>query len=348
MSILKATKYINSVVAPGLETIPDKSSFITYKNYLLRRDKVLKRDNEPPAKVAFDQSVTDLKDESKVCASGKKAVIDPKKLSFRQFMKALSEDNGKNGLGCGGGTPYVTYEDGKYCCAVKGLDDQQLFDYINILLNGAMANVDDTMFIKNREMIGSLIGERERLIAKYNSALNDTIVLPVKSEKSDHGKYTPYTSIYEWFDAASAQTDILKKNVRSDYDTGQVISDEVDAEFYNKQKELYKHNAEMRKRYSFPSEAPSRRGLPEEQKSTRHLPNYNDEGDLVDYEGDLVADPLVVEKDADKPKELTIAPKRGLQRSKRNRTIKRNRTRRRNRNKNGGSHKKITTRNKRK
>ena len=342
MSILKATKYINSVVAPGLETIPDKRSFITYKNYLLGRDNVLKRDNEPEAKVAFDQSVTDLKDESKVCASGKKAVIDPKRLSFRQFMTALSEDNGKNGLGCGGDTPYVTYEDGKYCCADKGLDDQQLFDYINILLNGAMANVDDTMFIKNREMIEYLIGERERLI-ENNSELIDTIVLPVKSEKSDDVKYTPYTSIYEWFDAASAQTDILKKIVRSDYDTGQVISDEVDAEFYKKQKDLYNSNAEMRKnpRYSFPSEAPIRRGLPEEQKSTRHLPNYNDEGDLV-------ADHLVVEKDADKPKELTIAPKRGLQKSKRNRTIKRNRTRRRNRNKNGGSRKKRTTRNKRK
>lgn len=322
--ILKATRYTNPVLSPGLETIPDKRSFITYKNHLLGRDNVLKRDNEPEAKVAFDQSVTDLKDESKVCASGKKAVIDPKRLSFRQFMTALSQDNGKNGLGCGGDTPYVTYEDGKYCCADKGLDDQQLFDYINILLNGAMANVDDTMFIKNREMIEYLIGERERLIAN-NSELNDTIVLPVKSEKSYDGKYTPYTSIYEWFDAASAQTDILKKIVRSDYDTGQVKSDEVDAEFYKKQKDLYNFNAEMRKnpRYSFPSEAPSRRGLPEEQKSMKQLPNYNDE-------------------DAEKPKELTIAPKRGLPTrglQKRNRTIKRNRTRRRNRNKNGGSRK---------
>ena len=343
MSILKAAKYTNPLLAPGLETIPDKRSFITYKNYLLGRDNKLKRNNEPDAMVAFDQSVTDLKDESKVCASGKKAVIDPKRLSYKQFMTALSEDNGKNGLGCGGDTPYVTYEDGKYCCADKGLDDQQLFDYINILLNGAMANVDDTMFIKNREMIEDLIGERERLIANKNSQLIDTIVLPINFEKLDDGKYTQYTSIDEWFKAASAKTYILKKNDRSDYDTGQVKSDEVDAEFYKKQKDLYNFNKKMRENpfYSFPSEAPSRRGLPEEQKSMKQLPNYNDEGDLV-------ADPLEVEKDADKPKELTIAPKRGLQRSKRNRTIKRNRTRRRNRNKNGGSSKKRTTRNKRK
>ena len=333
--ILKATKYTNPLLAPGLENTPDKKSYIAYMNHLISRDKLLTMDNEPLSKVAFDQSVTDLKDESKVCASGKKAVIDPKRLSFKQFLLALSEDNGKNGLGCGGDIPYVTYEDGKYCCAEEGLDDQQRLDYINILLNGAMANVDDTMFIKNREMIEYLIGERERLI-ENNSELIDTIVLPVKSEKSDDVKYTPYTSIYEWFDAASAQTDILKKIVRSDYDTGQVISDEVDAEFYKKQKDLYNSNAEMRKnpRYSFPSEAPSRRGLPEEQKSMKQLPNYNDE-------------------DAEKPKELTIAPKRGLptrglQPSKRNRTIKRNRTRRRNRNKNGGSRKKRTTRNNRK
>jgi hypothetical protein len=206
------------------------------------------------------------------------------------------------------------------------------------------------MFIKNRGMIEDLIGEREMLIANNNSQLIDTIVLPINFEKLDDGKYTQYTSIDEWFKAASAKTDILKKNDRSDYDTGQVKSDEVDAEFYKKQKDLYNFNKKMRENpsYSFPSEAPSRRGLPEEQKSMKQLPNYNDEGDLV-------ADPLEVEKDAEKPAETTIAPTRSLpvrslQRSKRNRTIKRNRTRRmnrkRNNSKNGGSSKKRTTRNK--
>lgn len=338
MSILKTPKYTNPVLAPGLETTSYKKEFITKMNDTLRRDKVLTRDNEPEAKVVFDQSVTDQKDESKVCASGKKAVIDPKRLSFKQFLLALSEDNGKNGLGCSDDTPYVTYEDEKYCCAAKGLDAKQRLDYINILLNGAMANVDDTMFIKNREIIEYLIGERERLI-ENNSGLMDTIVLPVKSEKSDDGKYTQYTSIDEWFNAASAQTDILQKIDRPDYDTGQVNSDEVDANFYKTQRYLYNYNDKMRKNplYYFPSEAPSRHGLPKEQ-SMKQLPNY--------------ADPL---EDAEKPKEPTIAPKRGLpprsgQISKRNRTIKRNRTRRRNRNKNGGSRKKKkrTTRNNRK
>jgi hypothetical protein len=338
MSILNTPKYTKRVLAPGLETTTSKKEFINKMNDTLRRDNLLVNTNEPRAdepradepraKVAFAQSVTDLKDETNVCASGKKAIINPKRLSFKQFMTALSEDNnGKNGLGCGGDTPYVTYEDGKYCCAEKGMTKQQYFDYINILLNGAMANVDDTMFIKNREMIEYLIGERERLIAN-DSELDDKIILPVNINTS-----VDYRSIDEWFEAASAQTELLKTSVRPDYDPNQQNFDKDDFEFAQNQKNLY----DKRKKtpsYYYPSEAPSRLGLPGKQKSMKQLPMFDDKKGLVENV------PLVV------------APRRGLVKDTKGtnglklggKTIKR----KRNNSKKGGSRKKRTTRNKRK
>ena len=316
-SILKSPTYVNRV-SPSLISTPFKKKLIDKMNESLTQDNLLVQNIEPHAKVAFDQSVSEQKHEAKVCASGKKAVIDPKKLSFSQFMKALSEDNGKNGLGCGGDTPYVTYEDGKYCCTDKGLDDQQLFDYINILLNGAMANVDDTMFIKNREMIEYLIKVRKHLISN-NKDLIDTIVLPVKSEKSDNGewKHTPYTEIDDWFNAASDRTDILKTSARPD-----------DFEFDKNQKEL--NSKRMTPIYYYPPDAPSRRGLPEKQGFIKQIPN---DDDIV---------PLV-----EKPLVTGVTPRRGLVKGTNGLKLG-GKTRRRKRNKNSGSRKKRTSRNKRK
>ena len=280
--ILKATKYTNPVLARSLETIPDKKSYIAYMNHLLPRDKLLVNDNEPDAKVAFDQSVSDQKDETKVCASGKKATIDPTKLSFMQFLQAVGIDNGKNGLGCGAEAPYVTYENGKYCCANKGIEDQDYFDYISILLNGAMANVDDTMFIKTIDIISYLLSERTRLLAKNGELIDDVIILPVNINRSVDGKYLDYTSVDEWFRTASAKTGMLKNTPRP-------MFVEPDMEFDKMQRDLGEYNYEKMRNpsYPFPIEAPSRRGLPEKQDSTRMLSNYDEDGNLVDGKSDV-------------------------------------------------------------
>ena len=307
--ILKAPKYTKPVPAPSLETIPDKKSYIAYMNHLLPRDKLLVNDNEPDAKVAFDQSVSDQKDETKVCASGKKANIDRSRLSFVQFLQAIGVDNGMNGLGCGAEAPYVTYENGKYCCADKGIEDQEYFDYINMLLNGAMSNVDDTMFINSIDIIRYLISERTRLLAK-NSELVDTIVLPVNINRSVDGQYFDYNSVDDWFRSASAKTGMLKNTPRP-------MFVEPDREFDKMQRDLAEYNYEkiQNPSYPFPSTAPSRRGLPDKQKSTRMLPNYDEDGHLVEDRSDsdsssAIGQDSVVEEQVAR----TAPPARGLKR----------------------------------
>ena len=308
--ILKAPKYTKPVPAPSLETIPDKKSYIAYMNHLLPRDKLLVNDNEPDSMVAFDQSVSDQKDETKVCASGKKANIDRSRLSFVQFLQAIGVNNGMNGLGCGAEAPYVTYENGKYCCADKGIEDQEYFDYINMLLNGAMSNVDDTMFINSIDIIGYLISERTRLLAK-NSELVDTIVLPVNINRSVDGQYFDYNSVDDWFRSASAKTGMLKNTPRP-------IFVEPDREFDKMQRDLAEYNYEkiQNPSYPFPTTAPSRRGLPEKQDSTRMLPNYDEDGHLVDANSDASSDGEESKESSQVEEQVarTAPPARGLKR----------------------------------
>lgn len=336
--ILKATKYKNPILDPGLgTTISDKKEYIAINNDIVSSNKLLVgKKNVPLAK--FDQSVSDQKDESKVCASGKKADIDRNKLSFIQFIRAIGVNNGKNKLGCGDyNPPYVTYENGKYCCSDKSITDQEYFDYINELLNGAMANVDDTMFKNNIQYIRLFITERTRLLEK-DPELVDTIILPVNVNESVDGEYNNYSSIEEWFDSSKKRTEDLDTMDRPDYDPEPGIPDDVDKEFDKVQFELASYNYDKFKNpsYHLPMIGPFSRGLLQPQKAMKNI---------IGVKPEEQKEPVKSESE-EKSVARPAPPTRGLKRG--GKTIKRKRKRKRNNSKKSGSSKKRTTRNNRK
>jgi hypothetical protein len=335
--ILKATKYNNPIIDPGLgTTISDKKEYIAINNDIVSSNKLLVGKKKIPL-AKFYQSVSDQKDESKVCASGKKADIDRNKLSFIQFIKAIGLNNGKNKLGCGDyNPPYVTYENGKYCCSDKSITDQEYFDYINELLNGAMANVDDTMFKNNIQYIRLFITERKRLLEK-DPELVDTIILPVNVNEFVNGEYNNYSSIEEWFDSSIKRTEDLDKMDRPDYDPEPGIPDDVDKEFDNIQVELASYNYDKFKNpsYTLPRVGPFSRGLLQPQKAMKNIIGVNSE---QQEESSVNSDVK------EQPVARSAPPARGLKRG--GKSIKRNR--KRNNSKKGGSRKKRTTRNNRK
>jgi len=165
-----------------------------------------------------DESMTARFDEESVssqkvrpCRSGRKANIDPELISYRQFLNAIGTDNGREGLGCGDKFPYVTYEDGKYCCAEDGMTNQQLLDYINMLLDSAMTNTNDAMFQRNLGNIQIIIGERNRLLA-LDPNLVDNIVLP-----TNPNTHVAYNNVNEWLEASIARSNALKYDPRHMY-----------------------------------------------------------------------------------------------------------------------------------
>jgi len=146
------------------------------------------------------------------CRSGRKANIDPELISYRQFLIAIGTNNGREGLGCGDKFPYVTYEDGKYCCATDGMSNQQLLDYINItLLESAMSNTNDAMFQRNLGNIQIIIGERNRLLA-LDPNLVDNIVLPINPNTR-----VAYNNVNEWLEASNARSNALQGDLRHMY-----------------------------------------------------------------------------------------------------------------------------------
>ena len=153
-----------------------------------------------------ESSVSRQKDQP--CRSGRKANINPALISYRQFLNAIGTNNGLGGLDCGGEFPYVTYEDGKYCCAKDGMTNQQLLDYINMLLDSAMTNTNDAMFQRNLGNIQIIIGERNRLLA-LGSELRDNIVLPTNPNTR-----SAYNNVNEWLEASIARSNGLKYDPR--------------------------------------------------------------------------------------------------------------------------------------
>jgi hypothetical protein len=160
-----------------------------------------------------ESSVSRQKDQP--CRSGRKANINPELISYRQFLNAIGSNNGLGGLGCGDEFPYVTYEDGKYCCAKDGMTNQQLLDYINMLLESAMSNTNDAMFQRNLGNIQIIIGERNRLLA-LGSELRDNIVLPTNPNTNPNTSVA-YNNVNEWLEASIARSNALKYDPRHMY-----------------------------------------------------------------------------------------------------------------------------------
>lgn len=123
-------------------------------------------------RINFDNTVED----QKRCNPGPNVVFDNRKNSPVKFGQYLINYNREGSLGCGPGK-YPMYRDGKYCCEDNIMNDQDLFDYINSLLQSA-TEMSDSMFQSNAENISFLINEcRDHLIDK-NPSLIDKLKIP--------------------------------------------------------------------------------------------------------------------------------------------------------------------------
>jgi hypothetical protein len=261
----------------------------------------------------FDESsVSRQKDE--VCMSRRKANINPAHIPYRQFLNAIGTNNGLEGLGCGDEFPYVTYEDGKYCCAKDGMTNQQLLDYINMLLESAMSNTNDAMFQGNLGNIQIIIGERNRLLA-LGSELRDNIVLPTNPNTR-----SAYNNVNEWLEASIARSNGLKYDPRRT--TGYPPEEFSHSEFDSTPQKVPLSSSNIKAMNAI------------------SVANYNER---------ILNEKEVMKKKQQQPAKFK-PPSRPSKASEKGggKTIKRNRTRRRNRNKKVGSRKKRTTRKNRK
>lgn len=123
----------------------------------------------------------------KKCKHGN--VVFPKNaLPFYSFLQHYDVEGS---LGCGEGK-FPQYKDGKYCCFDRRFTDQELLDYINLLLESAISNVGITAFEKNEDLIRFLILHRKNLLER-NPDLIDTFDMPEDSGV-DRNQY-----IEDWF-----------------------------------------------------------------------------------------------------------------------------------------------------
>ena len=135
-------------------------------------------------KISFnDESILS----QKKCKHGN--VVFPKNaLPFYSFLQHYDVEGS---LGCGEGK-FPQYKDGKYCCFDRRFTDQELLDYINLLLESAISNVGITAFEKNKDLIRLLIFHRKNLLER-NPDLIDTFDIPEESGV-DRNQY-----IEDWF-----------------------------------------------------------------------------------------------------------------------------------------------------
>uniref|UniRef100_A0A6C0D7J2 Uncharacterized protein n=1 Tax=viral metagenome TaxID=1070528 RepID=A0A6C0D7J2_9ZZZZ len=123
-------------------------------------------------RIKFDDATED----QKRCNPGPNVVFNKRKDAPVKFVQYLTNYNREGSLGCGPGK-YPMYRDGKYCCEDNIMNDQDLFDYINGLLQSA-TEMSPSVFQSNKDKIFFLIDEcRERLF-EHNPTLIDKLVIP--------------------------------------------------------------------------------------------------------------------------------------------------------------------------
>jgi hypothetical protein len=120
-------------------------------------------------KLKFDEESIRQKN----CIPGPNVIFPKNAVPFSTF---ISNYNKEGSLGCGPGK-YPQYTDGKYCCTDRMFTKQELLDYINFLLEGAITNVSDTAFLKYQTEIDYILKLRFKLLVK-NPQLIDNLEVP--------------------------------------------------------------------------------------------------------------------------------------------------------------------------
>lgn len=108
----------------------------------------------------------------KDCFPGPRATFKKGRLPFYEYIMHHKQPGS---LGCGPGK-YPKYNNGKYCCVTQPATNQEMLDYSNFLLEGAMKNVSDTAFMLYKKNIDFIIRYRNELISNNRWNIREPLV----------------------------------------------------------------------------------------------------------------------------------------------------------------------------
>lgn len=123
--------------------------------------------------------------QQKKCVPGPDVNFPKRALPFSVYLKSWDK---KGVLGCEP-EQYPKYTNGKYCCENVLATNQEMFDYVNMLLGGVMKNVSITAFTRKdiRDQANLILNYRE-IILDGNPSLEDNLDVPdeYQTRKQDY------------------------------------------------------------------------------------------------------------------------------------------------------------------
>jgi len=131
------------------------------------------------------------------------------------YVKYLSNMEKPGTLGCKP-DQYPKYTDGKYCCESTMATPQEQLDYVNMLLQSAIYNVNETIFGRVQNIVW-LKNQRNMLLEKYkNNKLIDTLLEEFPLTLDDE----TYENLDDYINKNIAKTrelekDLLNRNKRT-------------------------------------------------------------------------------------------------------------------------------------
>lgn len=111
----------------------------------------------------YNKSMRFAPESENLCGTNKHVVFPKKKYNPSVYFKYV---NTKGSLGCT--NQYPKYENGIYCCSDTAATNQELLDYVNILIDAAMDNVSGSVFYYYETSINDLIEKRRSLLRQIN------------------------------------------------------------------------------------------------------------------------------------------------------------------------------------
>jgi hypothetical protein len=122
---------------------------------------------EGKEQVTFDEEAINSQ---KNCVPGPNVKFNKNALPFLAYIQKM---NVPGSLGCNP-NQYPKYKDGKYCCETEPSTPQEQLDYVNMLLEYSIDNVNESTFKNYYDKISYLNDVRKILLERHKNKIKDT------------------------------------------------------------------------------------------------------------------------------------------------------------------------------
>jgi len=122
---------------------------------------------EGKEQVTFDEEAINSQ---KNCVPGPNVKFNKNALPFLAYIPKM---NVPGSLGCNP-NQYPKYKDGKYCCETEPSTPQEQLDYVNMLLEYSIDNVNESTFKNYSDNISYLNDVRKILLENHKNEIKDT------------------------------------------------------------------------------------------------------------------------------------------------------------------------------